>query len=121
VIVPTRSARRTRDGVVRRTYSREEIDVIAAYCAEIDRMFLIPPDVFDGHPAIWLRLAPTKNNQRTRVRWADDFEFGATLGRRAQGAIAQLGERLAGSQKVAGSSPAGSTLEAASRGLSLFE
>ena len=36
-----------------------------------------------------------------------DFEFDATLGPR--GAIAQLGERLAGSQKVAGSSPAGST------------
>ncbi len=121
VIVPTRSARRTRDGIVQRTYSREEIDVIAAYCAEVDRAFLIPADVFDGHPAVWLRLVATKNNQRIGVRWADDFEFGATLGRRAQGAIAQLGERLAGSQKVAGSSPAGSTLEAASRGLSLFE
>jgi hypothetical protein len=42
------------------------------------------------------------------VNWAKDFEFDATLGPR--GAIAQLGERLAGSQKVAGSSPAGSTL-----------
>ena len=121
VVVGTRSARRTREGIVRRTYSRDEIEVIAAYCAELDRIFLIPPDVFDGHPVVWLRLAPTKNNQQIGIRWADDFEFGATLGRHAQGAIAQLGERLSGRQKVAGSSPAGSTREAAASRLALFE
>ena len=37
----------------------------------------------------------------------EDFEFGARLAH--LGAIAQLGERLDGIQKVAGSSPAGST------------
>jgi hypothetical protein len=121
VIVGTVSARRTRYGIVQRTYSRDEIDVIAAYCAELDRAFLIPPDVFDSHPEVWLRLAPTKNNQRIGVRWASDFEFGATLGRHARGAIAQLGERLSGTQKVAGSSPAGSIPEAGVPGLSLFE
>ena len=120
-MVSTASARRTRDGIVRRTYSRDEIDVVAAYCAELDRAFLLPPDVFDGHPAAWLRLAPTRNNQRIGVRWADDFEFGATLGPRAEGAIAQLGERCHGMAEVAGSSPAGSTEEAAVRGLSLLE
>ena len=121
VVVTTSSARRTRDGIVRRTYSRDEIEVVAAYCAELDRAFLIPPDVFDGHPAVWLRLAPTKNNQRAGVRWADDFEFGATLGRHVLGAIAQLGERCHGMAEVVGSSPTGSTEEAASRGLSLFK
>jgi hypothetical protein len=120
VIIGTVSARRTRDGIIRRTYSRDEIDVIAAYCADLDRAFLLPPDVFHGHPEVWLRLAPTKNNQRAGVRWASDFEFGATLGRHARGAIAQLGERCHGMAEVVGSSPTGSTEEAAASGLSLF-
>ena len=42
------------------------------------------------------------------MNWADDFDF-ERLDWAGPGAIAQLGERLAGSQKVAGSSPAGST------------
>ena len=54
-----------------------------------------------------LRLGPTQNNQEKGINWAEQYEFGATLGSR--GAIAQLGERLLGMQKVAGSSPAGST------------
>ena len=41
------------------------------------------------------------------LNWAEDFEFGATLAR--FGAVAQLGERDAGSVEAAGSSPAGST------------
>src|SRR5512132_1285870 len=60
-------------------------------------------------------LAPTRNNQRLGIHWAEDFEFGATLGR-DHGAIAQLGERRAGSAKVAGSSPAGSIPEPADGG-----
>jgi hypothetical protein len=53
------------------------------------------------------QLGPTGNNQAASLNSASDFEFAATLGR--LGAIAQLGERLLGMQKVAGSSPAGST------------
>ena len=45
---------------------------------------------------IQLRLGPTKNNQTIGVHWADDFEFAATLAQ-PQGAVAQLGERRAGS------------------------
>jgi hypothetical protein len=52
-------------------------------------------------------LAPTRNNQRDKIRWAGDFRLcGYTCATR--GAIAQLGERLHGMQEVAGSSPAGS-------------
>jgi hypothetical protein len=47
------------------------------------------------------------DNQRIQVNWAVDFEFAAKLGQH-QGAVAQLGERLAGSQKATGSSPVGS-------------
>ena len=90
------------------SYTSEEIDAVAAYCDELDSCYLVPIDRVDGLTTIQLRLAPAKNNQARRVNWAKDFEFAATLGR--HGAIAQLGERLAGSQKVAGSSPAGSIL-----------
>ena len=55
-----------------------------------------------------LRLARTANNQQIGVNQARDYEL-ERLDFPARGAIAQLGERLAGSQKVAGSSPAGST------------
>jgi hypothetical protein len=80
----------------------------AAYCADTDRCRFLPLKTFAGRAVIQLRLRPAKNNQPVGVNWAKDFEFAATLG--PYGAIAQLGERLAGSQKVAGSSPAGSTL-----------
>jgi PD-(D/E)XK nuclease superfamily protein len=106
VVVPCYSARRSRDGFVRRAYTGDEVDVIAAYCAELDRSFLLPLEVFEHRFAVWLRLTPTRNNQRRGVNWANEFEFAAKL--MQLGAIAQLGERLAGSQKVGGSSPPGS-------------
>ena len=55
---------------------------------------------------VYLRLAASRNNQRRLVRWAEEYEIDARLS--ASGPIAQLGERLAGSQKVGGSSPPGS-------------
>jgi hypothetical protein len=66
-------------------------------------------DSFSARTQLHLRLAARENNQRLGIRWVKDYEFAATL-RQHQGAIAQLGERLDGIQKVAGSSPAGSTL-----------
>jgi hypothetical protein len=114
VIVRCYSNRRGRDGLLRRFYSAEEIDAYAAYCSELDRCYFLPLERFGPRNAIQLRLGPTKNNQKVGVNWASDFEFEATL-QTAQGAIAQLGERLAGSQKVAGSSPAGSIDSGSSR------
>jgi hypothetical protein len=64
-------------------------------------------------------LAPTRNNQARGINWARDFELGATLAR-LLGPIAQLGERVAGSDEVAGSSPAGSTRKPPPGRLSLF-
>ena len=53
-------------------------------------------------------IAEARNNQRLEINWADDCDVAAKL--RRLGAVAQLGERLAGSQKVRGSIPLGSTL-----------
>jgi hypothetical protein len=65
---------------------------------------------------IHLRLAPARNDQRKLVRLADDFDLAKMLDR--IGAVAQLGERRAGSAKVRGSSPLSSTGQAAlARGL----
>ena len=107
VVVRCRTSRRGPEGFIRRCYSAEEVDGVAAYCADLDRCYLVPPQLFAGRTMVLLRLAAAKNNQRARIHWAENYEFAATLG--ALGAIAQLGERLHGMQEVAGSSPAGST------------
>jgi hypothetical protein len=112
IVVRCASSRRNREGLVRRPYDASEVDAFAAYCAEVDRCYYLPFGRFRPRSQIQLRLNPSRNNQRMGINWAEDFEFGATLAR-VPGAIAQLGERLDGIQKVAGSSPAGSTFEAA--------
>jgi hypothetical protein len=69
VIVRCRSGRRTREGIVMRPYTCDEIDAFAAYCAELDRCFFLPIERFDRQSAISLRLGPSRNNQRLRVNW----------------------------------------------------
>jgi hypothetical protein len=106
IVVRCYSTRRTRDGLLRRPYKAGEIDAFAAYCPDIDRCYFLP--FHSQRSEVLLRLGPTRNNQAQGINWAKDYEFTATLG--PLGAIAQLGERVAGSHEVAGSSPAGSTL-----------
>jgi hypothetical protein len=93
IIVRCYRNRRDRNGLLRQFYSPDEIGAYAAYCREF---YFLPIGEFSHRVAIQLRLGPTRNNQSSRVNWAKDYEFAATLGRR--GAVAQLGERLAGSQ-----------------------
>ena len=100
-------ARRNRDGLVRRLYTREEIDAYALYCLELDRCFFVPMAHAEGMQEIRLRLAPARNNQRKGIHWADDFDLAARLSPH-QGAVAQLGERMPGRHEVTGSSPVGS-------------
>ena len=107
VLVRCYSCRRTRDGLIRRLYSAADIDAFAAYCADTDRCYLLPFARFEGRSQILLRLAPTSNNQQSGVNWARDFEL-ERLNFLRPGAIAQLGERLRGTQEVGGSSPPGS-------------
>jgi hypothetical protein len=107
VVVTCRRNRRGPNGFIRRMYEPGEIDVIAAHCAELGTTYLLPSHLSVARSAVQLRLSATRNNQKSGVHYAQDFEFGATL-RRLQGPIAQLGERVAGSDEAAGSSPAGS-------------
>jgi prevent-host-death family protein len=92
----------TPTGYERRYYTVDEIDLVAVYCHELDRCYLLPSTMVDGRRSIHLRLRPAKNGQRACLNRAVDFEF--------PGAIAQLEERLHGMQEAAGSSPASSTL-----------
>jgi hypothetical protein len=91
----------TPNGYEHRHYAEGEIDLVAVYCGDLDRCYLLPHDLAIGRRGIWLRLTPPKNAQRACVNLASSFEF--------QGAVAQLEERLAGSQQVRGSSPLSST------------
>jgi hypothetical protein len=90
------SSRRTSGGIVSRGYTTDEVDAFAVYSLELDTCYLLPPELWAGRRQLYLRLAPSRNNQRVGVNWARDYEFAAKLG--LPGAVAQLGERLAGSQ-----------------------
>jgi PD-(D/E)XK endonuclease len=87
--------RRTKNGLLKRAYTADEVDAFAVYCLELDRCYFLPFDRFGGRTNIQLHIRPSRNNQKVGINWADDYEFDATL--RRFGAVAQLGERRAGS------------------------
>jgi prevent-host-death family protein len=88
-------------GYVRNSYTAEEIDLVAVYCGDLDRCYLLPSSLACGRTSVFLRLTPPKNGQRACINLASEFEF--------DGAIAQLEERWRGTPEAAGSSPASST------------
>jgi prevent-host-death family protein len=92
--------RRTSDGYLRGTYSADEVDVIAAYCPEFKQSFAVPIENFGDSGTIQLRLSEPRNGQKAGLHFAEDYQLGA---------IAQLGERPAGSREVVGSNPTSST------------
>ena len=100
VAVRLYSGRRARDGIRRSHYSKDEVDVIAAYCEELDQCFYVPSSRFSGRTELRLRIDPARNNQRTGINWAAEYNIGA---------IAQLGERVHGMHEVVGSIPTSST------------
>ena len=106
LVINACSNRRGPNGFIKRAYTAEQIDAFAAYAGELDRCFYLPIERFRNIRSILLRLGPSRNNQRRRINWADDFDFAATL--RPLGAVAQLGERVHGMHEVTGSSPVGS-------------
>jgi prevent-host-death family protein len=101
VKISTQTSYCTPSGYVRACYAADEIDLLAVYCGEIDRCYLLPVGLVAGRKAIWLRLSPPRNGQRGCINLASEFDFA--------GAVAQLEERPAGSRQVRGSSPLSST------------
>ena len=98
IVISLLTASCTPSGYVRSRYRAEEIDLIAAYCHELDRSYLLP---FEGkvgsQTTIRLRLSAPRNGQRASINYAADYEF--------SGAVAQLGERRHGMAEARGSSP----------------
>jgi prevent-host-death family protein len=91
----------TPTGYERHYYSQDEIDLVAAYCDELDRCYLLPSELVAGRRCIDLRVKPSKNGQRACINLAADFEFA--------GAVAQLVEHRHGMPRARGSSPLSST------------
>ncbi len=106
VSIPLRTSRHTPGGYVRTQYGATEIEGFAAYCRDLDRCFFLPIAEFLGRTNAHLRLGPARNGQLRGVKMAADYPLGA---------VAQLGERRAGSAKVRGSSPLSSTPASAHR------
>jgi prevent-host-death family protein len=94
-------SRCTPTGYALSTYAEGEIDLLAAYCDALDASYLLPASLVAGRKELYLRVLPTRNGQRACTNLAQDYDF--------LGAVAQLGERRAGSAKVRGSSPLSST------------
>ena len=55
-------------------YSNEDVDLIAAYNPENDKVYFISLNDFKNVATIKLRLARPKNSQQKLVKWAADFE-----------------------------------------------
>jgi hypothetical protein len=100
VIARIGGCRRSTSGYVRSTYSGDEVDLFGIYCGDLDHCF-VPASLAVGKHGLSLRLSAPRNGQRACINLASSFDF--------EGAIAQLGERLTGSQEVVGSSPTSST------------
>jgi prevent-host-death family protein len=88
-------------GYVRTPYAADEIDLVAVYCGDLGRCYLLPSALACGRTSAYLRLVPPKNHQRACINLASDFEF--------DGAVAQLEEHRHGMARVRGSSPLSST------------
>jgi prevent-host-death family protein len=88
-------------GYVRSAYTEDEIDLLAVYCGDLDRCYLLPCSLIAGRRAIYLRVSPSRNAQRACINLASDFEF--------IGAVAQLEEHQSGTLGARGSSPLSST------------
>jgi hypothetical protein len=92
--VDSRSGR----GTIRRSY-RGEITYFGVYCPGNNKAYLVPVDEVPVGEAV-LRLSLPKNNQKSKIRWASQYEIGA---------VAQLGARVNGIHEVTGSIPVSST------------
>ena len=87
-------------GHVRSSYSPEEVDLIVAYCQELERFYALPVEDFPNQTQIHLRLAPARNGQLAGLHLESEYRLGA---------VAQLAERFAGSEEARGSNPLSST------------
>jgi hypothetical protein len=75
LVVQCHSTRRTREGFVKRPYTGDEVDALAAYSAELGRCYFLPLPLFAARAYVQLRLSPARNNQRRGGHYAHAYEF----------------------------------------------
>ena len=66
LVVNCRSSRRCLNGYVRRVYTSDEVDAIAAYSLDLDRCYFLPPHAFDGRlrsSSVLLRRGTTRERE----------------------------------------------------------
>jgi hypothetical protein len=61
--------------VLRRDYLAD-VDYFGVYCRETGGVYLVPIGVAQLRREGALRVAPTRNEQRRNIRWAEPFEIG---------------------------------------------
>jgi hypothetical protein len=83
-VIPVRftTHRRGPEGFVRRRYTEEEIDAVAAYCPDLDESYFLAIAEVGERAGLQLRLTAPKNGQRAALHFAADYRLGA---------VAQLG------------------------------
>jgi PD-(D/E)XK endonuclease len=69
--------------ILKRDYV-DEIDYFAVYCVETEAVYLIPVEAVPTRWECALRVEPTRNSQRRRIRSASDYEI-ARVSARATG------------------------------------
>jgi hypothetical protein len=72
-----RAARRETGWHRRLTTYEGDIDFFGVYCPDNERVYLVPIGEVSSQRLCGLRVAPAKNNQSKRVRWAKDYELRA--------------------------------------------
>ena len=58
-----------------KTYSSDEVDVLAVFSPVTGKVYWLPIEVFEGKTVVRLRLEPSKNNQKKRVLVASGYEW----------------------------------------------
>jgi hypothetical protein len=61
-------------------YSPDQVDAFAAYSPETERCYFVEIGDIGDLQVLYLRLRPAKDTQAAGIRWAKNFELGATLG-----------------------------------------
>ncbi len=82
-------SRTNRRGNIRSTYRADELDALGAYCADLDRCYLLPASMVVGRHMVQLRTAPPRNNQRVAINFAVDYELGAVAQRKSDALAAR--------------------------------
>jgi hypothetical protein len=69
----SRCSRKGPNGYVRRGY-QGEVEFFGVYCPDNGKCYLVPVEKTIPNNCS-LRIAPPRNGQKTRIRWAEDYEI----------------------------------------------